>query len=300
VRRAIIVINKSDPGVANTLAALDGLPQVGAGEAEVIVVDASEGRFDELRERFARMRWIPFSPLPDRPSIPHQRNVGVAATTAEIVVFTDAGCMPGPDWLDRLCSPIETGEETIVAGSHRSPGLGSLRDLATERLQVREYLTEAPTINLAIRRSVLERLGGFDETFRYGSDVDLTWRAIDAGHRIRYVPESYVSHDWGDVREEVRRSRSYGRARAHLYLKHRHRWRGLFGDDLPVLVYPLLLLALPAMLRRPRTLLLLLVPLIRNRGMRPLSTLAEHIVYGVGALEAIVDVRRVGARSPWT
>lgn len=291
-RTAIIVINKSDPGIVDTLTALDTLAQVRAGTAEVIVVDASEGRFDRMRARFPRARWINFTPLADRPSIPHQRNCGVASSNAQIVVFVDASCVPGPDWLEQLCAPIASGDETIVAGAHRSPNQRSLRDVATERLGTRTYLTEAPTINLAIRRSTLEQLGGFDESFRYGSDVDFTWRAIDAGHCIRYVPEAYVTHDWGDMREEVRRSRAYGRARAHLYMKHRARWRDLFGRDLPVVVYPLLLLALPLLVRRPRRLSVLAIPLIRNRGRRPFYTLAEHLVYGFGALEGFGDVRR--------
>jgi GT2 family glycosyltransferase len=289
VRTAIIVINKNDPGIVQTLSALSQLRQVLAEEAEIVVVDASEGRFDESRDRFPKVRWIPFAPIPGRPSIPHQRNVGVAQTTQDLVVFIDASCVPGPDWLEQLCAPIVAGEETIVAGRHRSTTGQSYRDLAADRLEGRRYLTEAMTINLAIARSVLTQLGGFDESFRYGSDVDLSWRAIDAGHRIRYAPEAYVTHDWGDMRAETKRSLAYGRARAHLYLKHPNRWRGLLGPDSPVLVYPLLLVMLPLMFRRPRTLLVLLIPLIRNRGRQPVSALVEHLIYGAGAWRAVGD-----------
>ena len=289
MRTAIIVINKNDPGIVQTVSALSQLRQVLADEAEIVVVDASEGRFDELRNRFPKVRWIPFAPIPGRPSIPHQRNVGVAQTTQDIVVFIDASCVPGPDWLEQLCAPIVAGEETIVAGRHRSTTGQSYRDLAVDRLEGRRYLTEAMTINLAIARSVLTQLEGFDESFRYGSDVDFSWRAIDAGHRIRYAPEAYVTHDWGDVRAETKRSLAYGRARAHLYLKHPNRWRGLLGSDSPVLVYPLLLVMLPLMFRRPRTLSVLLIPLIRNRGRQPVVTLVEHLIYGVGAWRAVGD-----------
>jgi hypothetical protein len=43
---AIIVINKNDEGVVDILEALGALPRVMAGEAEIVLVDASEGRFD--------------------------------------------------------------------------------------------------------------------------------------------------------------------------------------------------------------------------------------------------------------
>jgi GT2 family glycosyltransferase len=289
MRVAIIVINKNDPGVIATLDALTQLPATADGTAEVIVVDASKGRFDELRTRYPAVRWIAFDPLPGRSSIPHQRNVGVQATQADIVVFIDASCVPGPEWLERLCEPIRAGEEQIVAGAHRSFSGGGLRDQATERQAGLRYLPEAPTINLALERRVLLELGGFDESFRYGSDVDLTWRAVDAGHRIRYEPSSVVSHDWGGAEEEARRSFAYGRARAQLYLKHPGRWRGVMGRDAPVLVYPLLLLATPLFVRRPAALGIFAVPLIRNRGKRPVLTVAEHLIYGAGALAAVKD-----------
>lgn len=290
MRTAIIVINKNDPGIVQTLSALSQLPLVLAEEAEIVVVDASNGRFDELRDRFPNARWIPFAPLPGRPSIAHQRNVGIAQTTQDLVVFIDASCVPGPRWLEQLCAPIVAGEETIVAGKHRSTtGQSHRRDLAFERFEGSRYLTEAQTINLAIARSVLTQLGGFDESFRYGSDVDLSWRAVDAGHRIRYAPEAYVSHDWGDVRAETKRSLAYGRARVHLYLKHPNRWRQLLGPDSPVLVYPLLLVMLPLMFRRPRTLSILVIPLIRNRDRQPVATLVEHLIYGAGVWQGVGD-----------
>jgi GT2 family glycosyltransferase len=295
-RVAIIVINKNDPGLERTLDVLSALALVTAGDAEIVVVDASEGRFDELRSRLPAVRWQQFTPLPDRSSIPQQRNEGLAQTDAETVVFIDASCVPGPDWLHRLCAPIWSGEETIVAGSQRSSRGDGLRDQATDRQIHLRYLPEAPTINLALKRSVLVELGGFDESFRYGSDVDLTWRAIDAGHRIRYVPDAVVSHDWGSVHEEAWRSFAYGRARAQLYLKHPARWRGALGRDAPVVVYPLLLLATPMLVRRPAALALLAMPLWRNRGRRPVLTVAEHFVYGAGALAAAADrLRQVRA-----
>lgn len=291
---SIVIINKSDPGVADTLEALDGLSEVQEGTAEVVVVDASQGRFDELRRRFPRMTWIVFEPIAGRSSIPHQRNRGIAAAQGSVIAFTDASCVPDPGWLERLAAPIRSGEETIVAGAHRSPDKAGLRDEAATRRAGKRYLSEAPTINLAFKREVLEQIGGFDESFRYGSDVDVAWRAIDAGHRIRFVPEAVVSHDFGSAREEARRSFAYGRARAHLYLKHPHRWRGLVAGDAPVLVYPLVLLVAPVFVRRPVLLGVFAIPLARNRGRRPLLTLADHLIYGMGVLTAVGQRMRAG------
>jgi mycofactocin system glycosyltransferase len=55
-------------------------------------------------------------------------------------------------------------------------------------------LTYVPSAALLARRQVLDALGGFDESMRVGEDVDLVWRAVDGGHRVRYEPSAVVEH----------------------------------------------------------------------------------------------------------
>lgn len=48
---------------------------------------------------------------------------------------------------------------------------------------------------LAIRKEVFQDLKGFDEDFQFHmEEIDLCWRAINAGHRIVYTPDSVVFH----------------------------------------------------------------------------------------------------------
>ena len=49
---------------------------------------------------------------------------------------------------------------------------------------------------LLMRRAMLEELRGFDEGFRlYGEDIDLQYRAGEAGWERWYVPEALVRHE---------------------------------------------------------------------------------------------------------
>jgi hypothetical protein len=48
---------------------------------------------------------------------------------------------------------------------------------------------------LVCRTDAVRSVGGFDETMRFGEDVDLVWRLDDAGWRIRYEPAVVVEHD---------------------------------------------------------------------------------------------------------
>ena len=81
-----------------------------------------------------------------------------------------------------------------------APEEGAIREWDAEFRHGQEYLREAPTINVAVRhREVFHAIGGFDEGFGYGSDVDFTWRAVAEQLRVRYVPDAVVTHDWGSL-----------------------------------------------------------------------------------------------------
>ena len=45
------------------------------------------------------------------------------------------------------------------------------------------------------RRSAILEVGGFDESMPVGEDVDLCWRLVEAGFRLRYEPIALVAHE---------------------------------------------------------------------------------------------------------
>jgi GT2 family glycosyltransferase len=137
---------------------------------------------------------------------------------------------------------------------------------------------------MAFRREVFDKIGGFDESFAYGSDSDFTWRLVDAGIRILAVPDAIIRHDWGGRRRQLKRSYAYGKARARLYRKHRSRRRRVLRDDPVVVIYPLFLLGLPLTFFFPLYPALLLIPAWRNRSAGALTVLVDHLVYGAGVL----------------
>ncbi len=276
---SIVIITRDEPGLPAVLDALAGQTD---DRCEVIVVDASA----EPAVR-ADAHVIPFRGPPGvRVTIPHQRNAGVRAAKGEVVVFLDASCVPEPHWLERLTEPILAGRENVTVGLTVSPpGREGLYDEGLRNAG--PYLEEAPTLNLAFRRELFTGLGGFDEGFAYGSDVDFTWRLRDRGERLRSVPGAVAVHDWGDARRQARRSFAYGAARARLYRKHRARRAGLWRREPMVVAYPLFLLGLPLTFVFPLYPLLLLVPAWRHRHAGVRRTLADHLLYGAGVLSEL-------------
>lgn len=288
---SVVVISKDEPSLDDTLTTVVCQGETLGEPFEVIVVDASEGRLERVRlNHKADVRWIQFEPPKGvRISIPHQRNAGVLASRGDIIVFTDAGCLPETGWLERLVEPLLGHEHVTFGLTLGILGGTRLHDRLAMRKLESPYLIECSTINLAFRREAFEAIGGFDERFAYGSDVDFSWRLRDAGYRIRSVPGAVVRHDWGTPRRQARRAYLYGRARTRLYRKHPARLRHVLKNDPMVIVYPVFLLGLPVTFVFPLYPALLLIPAWRNWADGAIMVVMDHLFFGVGVLVEIFD-----------
>jgi hypothetical protein len=182
---SVVVPTVGRDGLARVLAALrDGS---GPAPRELVVVDD---------------RVAPVSPLtlPDEGDVPVRvlrsgglgpaaaRNVGWASCDSDWVAFLDDDVVPSPDWAEKLRVDLAGLGEDVGATQGRIvvPLPAHRRALDVERNTAKLADSRWITADLAYRRSVLERLGGFDERFRraYREDTDLAFRAQDTGSRI--------------------------------------------------------------------------------------------------------------------
>ncbi len=288
---SVVVISRNEPALDETLAGV--LAQTGAHPlpCEVVVVDASAGSLDHIRARHPAVRWLDYpAPADGAVTIPQQRNVGVRRAGGQVIVFTDCGCLPEPRWLEALTAPLIAGREDAVCGRARGREDGpALHDLGHGPHAGTVYLPECPTINVGFTRKALAAVGGFDESFAYGSDIDFSWRLAAMGFRIRYAPEAIVRHDWGTQGRRLRRWFSYGRGRARLYRKHKRRLLRGWRTDAMVWAYPAFLLGLPLAVAWPPYLALLAIPAWRNRSHGSLRTVIGHLAFGAGVLAEVLS-----------
>lgn len=191
-------------------------------------------------ERFRVLR------LEDNRGPARARNLAWRTTTAPWVAFTDDDCRPEPEWLEQLLAAGEDAD--LVQGLTRpvddAPGEPGWWDRSQHVLT---FSHRYETCNLLVRRDWLERLDGFDETFRIamGEDTDFGLRAVAAGAVTAFAPEAVVRHyvwrhGFGDYlaqrrrwAEQVELMRVNPAARAHLTF-------GFVGGGTHLLVYGLL------------------------------------------------------------
>ncbi len=179
------------------------------------------------------------------------RNTALAAVPAGLVAFLDSDCVPPPGWIAALAGHFAdpliaaVAPRIVPAASSSRPAAASL-DLGQTPATVAPLTKVAyvPTAALLARRAVLG--DGFDEALRYGEDVDLVWRLIEAGWRVRYEPAVQVAHDEPAGRAALlaRRFR-YGTSAAPLTRRHP-------GAVAPLVLQPWPALTMAALLgRRP-------------------------------------------------
>jgi GT2 family glycosyltransferase len=123
------------------------------------------------------------------------RNVGWRATRAPLVAFTDDDCRAHPGWLEALLEAHDGANVFMQGRTEPDPDERRLLHGFARSQEILEPKGWYETCNMAYPRELLERLGGFDESFPFGGeDTDLAYRAIEAGARPSYVGGALVWH----------------------------------------------------------------------------------------------------------
>jgi mycofactocin system glycosyltransferase len=182
------------------------------------------------------------------------RNSGLAACQTDFVAFLDSDVVPRRGWLEALlghfCDPTVALVAPRIVNLREPKGVvaryeavRSSLDLGQREAPVVPYgmVSYVPSAAIICRRSVLNELGGFDETLISGEDVDLCWRFIEAGARLRYEPVALVAHDHRThLREWFARKAFYGSSAAPLSVRHPGKTAPLVISGWTLLVWILL------------------------------------------------------------
>lgn len=234
---SVILASRNRPALlADTVASiLRSDPQPG----EVIVVDQSDQPHPGLFG--VRYLWT------EARGLSRANNLGTRAAIHDRLVFTHDDVLVERDWYGRMTAALlEGGPRTVVTGrvlpAEPEPGRadGFAPSLNPSTIPaVYEGTTARDVIwpmNLALHRSALEAIGGFDERLGPGTpypaaeDNDLCRRLLEAGCRIVFDPAAVVYHRaWRPWSEHASLRYDYGRGQGAFYAKHRD-VRRLTGD----------------------------------------------------------------------
>lgn len=182
------------------------------------------------------------------------RNTGLAASNTDFVAFLDSDVVPRRGWLEALlghfCDPAVALVAPRVVGLAQDDSLvaryemiRSPLDLGHREAPVQPYSTVSyvPSAAIICRRAALCELGGFDEDLHSGEDVDLCWRLIESGARLRYEPIALVSHEHRtQLVDWMARKAFYGTSAAPLSARHPDKTAPLVISGMTLVVWMLL------------------------------------------------------------
>ena len=167
---------------------------------EVVVVDnGSSSSVEPLVRRYPHAR----AAFESRPGSYAARNTGVSLAHGQILAFTDADCLPAPDWIERgvaalranpACGLVGGAIEVFHAGPR--PTWVELWD-CTRGLQQKRYVQSggyAATANAFTFKHVFDAVGPFDAAMKSSGDVEWGRRAGAKGYRAIYAPDAHVRH----------------------------------------------------------------------------------------------------------
>ena len=174
-------------------ACLEAVMQNVAGKAiEIIVVDnnSTDGT-KEIVERYPAVTYM----FELKKGITLARQRGFLASTGDILAYVDADTLPPAGWIEQIREQFGAHEDlACLSGPYSFYDLGSIGNkisvvwfiAARSLYALTRYLIVGG--NFAIRRDVLEKMGGFDSSIEfYGEDVDIARRAKKHG-KVLFSP----------------------------------------------------------------------------------------------------------------
>ena len=207
-------------------ACLESLRSLNYPDYETIVVDdgSTDSTAEMAEQGGARVVKI------EHRGLGAARNEGARSASGEIVAYLDADACADRDWLYFLVETIVRRNAAAAGGPNFAPepvsataaALACAPGLPREVRAGDDRLSQLCGCNMAIRKSALEIIGGFDEMFTTaGDDTDLSWRMTAANKLLAYAPSAVVIHERrATIKSYLVQQRGYGVGEGLLYLKY--------------------------------------------------------------------------------
>ncbi len=194
---------------------------------------------------------FPIKVVSIRLNAPAAYNYAMKIAAHPILGFIDADAKVEAEWLSKLAPHLGDPQVAGVSGSietwnAENPWARSIGyELKNRYRRIGKYTGRIATMNLLLKKAVIEEAGGWDEKLPSQYDTDLGFRISAKGYKIAYEPTAVCYHfNRPTLRAFYRQQLQYGKNTLKLYFKHGHLARGDEITDVGMNIQPILLLGI--------------------------------------------------------
>jgi len=208
--------------------AIESLQQQTFGNTEIIVVDngSTDATPQMIKEKFPGVRLVE---LGQNTGPYHGRNVGVGISRGDIIFFMDDDATLEKSSIASIVERFAQEEALgVIVCKLVNANSGELdprlRSYVTADLDGEHYMGDMVAEGAtAMRKNVFEQVGRWPaHYFRQAVGRDLSYRIIDAGYNILYLPLATVYHKespiGGTSRKSIERNKMYYLVRNQLWI----------------------------------------------------------------------------------
>ena len=181
------------------LESLEYEKQVSIKKYEIIVTDDSKSAKckDLVDQEFPDIKWG----RGKRNGPGGNRNAGVYRAKGEWIIFIDDDCIADNDYLNAYFRAISNNPDIILFEGLIYPDRPRVTwaECCPENSNGGMFWTS----NLCIKKTVFNKVGGFDEQFKVAyEDVDFAYRIRTMGYKTNFVEDAAVCHPWRTLKQE--------------------------------------------------------------------------------------------------
>jgi cellulose synthase/poly-beta-1,6-N-acetylglucosamine synthase-like glycosyltransferase len=212
---------------------------------EVIVVDGcSKDATVKIAEKY------PVKVVSALLNAPAAYNYAIKIAGNAVLGFIDSDAKVEKEWLNKLVVYLDDpqvagasgGIETWNTENAWARSIGY--DMKNRYARLKKYATRIATMNLLLKKSVIEESGGFDERLPSQYDTDFGFRITSKGYKIVFDPSAKCYHfNRSTVRAYFKQQLQYGKNTIKLYFKHSILAKGDEITDFYMNIQPALILA---------------------------------------------------------
>jgi len=215
-----------------------------AEDMEIVVIDAcsTDGTADIARKFTNKVYVEPFNAAA-------AYNYAMKVVSYPVLGFVDSDAKVEPAWLRKITPHLSKPGVAGVSGAIETWNMQNAwaraqgYEIKNRYNRIGKYTNRIATMNLLLKRSVIEEVGGWNESFPSQYDTEFGWRLSQRGYKIAYEPDAKCYHfNRPTLKAYWRQQLQYGRNTTRLYLLHRSLARGDEITDVGMNLQPALIL----------------------------------------------------------